>query len=245
LSIAVRGTFVLYGLLCLATPAPAHDLITAAEVQRYLAEVEQNIVVIKSHQPAPRRAEANVALGRMLDEIRELLNRDVASHGQVNGLPSNLLMRELKAKGAPLAFSTSPAHFLANVQYYQAALRLGPDGMTGCEATLRWTRGYFYDSFDDDPLEPRGQSWEQLREQIDLGERYVQGCVQHPDMEEGRFILLVHYVQAARGANDPGLRAKYALRGRDGATEFRSRYPESLRAAAVSVLVEKLPQGAH
>ena len=35
----------------------------------------------------------------MLDEIRELLNRDVATHGKVQGLASNYLVAELAQLG--------------------------------------------------------------------------------------------------------------------------------------------------
>ena len=211
--------------------------------QRYLAEAAQSLAVVQSREPAPRRAEANVALGRMLDEIRELLNRDLATHGQVQGLPSNLLLKELKARGAPLDFSAAQGRFLASVEYYRAALRLSPDATTACEATLRWMRGYFYDSFEDDPLEPRNQSWDELKDQIALGERYVRRCPEHPEMEEGKFILLVHYVQAACSTSDAAMRAHYVTRGRDAATEFRGHYPDSLRAAAIPVLLDKLPSG--
>jgi hypothetical protein len=51
----------------------------------------------------------------------------------------------------------------------------------------------------------------------------------------------VHYVQAARRGPDAATRAAYAGRARTAAAGFRTRYPESMRVAAVDVLLESLP----
>ena len=224
-----------------AAPALAHDLITAEEAQRYLAQADQALSVIKSRDPALRRAQADVSLGRMLDEIRDLLNRDLATHGKVQGLPSNYLMAELRSKGAPLNFAQG--RYLAHVSYYREALRVAPDGPHVAEATLRWMRGAFYDSFDEDPLELRGQTPEQLREQLALGERFVQRFPTHPEIEEARFILLVQTIRAANAAPDGVSRVALAAKARDAGQDFATRYPDSMRAAAVPVLLERLPDG--
>lgn len=233
------GTLVLASICVFAAPALAHDLITADEVERYLAQADQAVAVIKSREPAPRRAQANVTLGRMLDEIRELLNRDLATHGKVQGLSSNYLVAELRSKGTPLNFAQG--RFLAHVSYYREALKLAPDGPLAAEAMLRWMRGAFYDSFDEDPLEVRGQTPDQLREQLALGERFLQRSPIHPEVEEARFILLVQTIRVANAAPDSASRAALAARARDAGQEFVTRYPDSMRAAAVPVLLERLP----
>jgi hypothetical protein len=234
----VGGLLLAGGLSC----ALAHDLITIEAAERYLNQASAKLAVIKSHDTPVRRGEANVALGQMLDEIRDLLNRDIAMHGKVQGLPSNLLVNELKVRGTPLNFSAAQGRFLAHVDYYREALRLGLEDETACEAMFRWMRGYFYDSFEDDPLDPHNQTWEQLREQLAVGERFVKRCAGHAEMEEGKFILLVQYFQASRTAPDAATRATYVARTRDAAVEFRTRYALSMRTAAVPVLMEKLPK---
>ena len=222
--------------------AHAHDLITAEAAERYLAQAQTQRTVINSRDPAARRAEANLALGRMLDEIRDLLNRDIAMHGKVQGLPSNYLVAELRSKGAPLAFARD--RYLANVGYYREALKLAPDGPGAAEASLRWMRGAFYDSFDDDPLVAHGQSPEALREQLALCERFVQRYPDHPEIEEAQFILLANTVRAANAATDAGRRAALAARAKELGAAFTARYPDSMRTAAVPVLLEGLSAGA-
>jgi hypothetical protein len=229
------------GICTVTTPALAHDLITAEAAERYLAQAQGALAVIHSREPAPNRAAASVALGRMLDEIRDLLNRDIATHGKVQGLPSNYLVAELRSKGAPLNFAQG--RYLAHVAYYREALELAPDSRFAAEAMLRWMRGAFFDSFDDDPLQARGQTPDQLREQLALGERFVQRYPTHPEIEEAQFILLVNTIRAAKAAPDATARAAQSARARQAAQAFLARYPESMRAAAVPVLIEGLPVG--
>ena len=104
--------FVLAGV---SMDAMAHDLITAESAQTYLAAVAELQKSIASQEPAAKRARAHLDLGKTLDEIRELLNRDLAAHGRVQGLPSNFLMSELKARGAELALAPDKSRFLANL----------------------------------------------------------------------------------------------------------------------------------
>lgn len=233
-------------LLCAATgvaPALAHDLITAESAQAWLAAVAESQKAIASKEPAAKRARAHLELGKTLDEIRELLNLDLAAHGRVQGLPSSFLMSELKAVGAELAFSPETNRFLANLQYYRAALKLEPSGPVAADAEFRLLRGYFYDSFTGDPLQPGAQTRAQLAEQVRLGEGLLKAHPQHDGREEISFILAIHYLQAARSGADAQERTAFAGKARALAGEFLGSYPESMRAATLSHLLDRLPAG--
>ena len=230
-----------WGLVLLALPAFAHDLINAEAVQAYLARQSSLQAIVTSSETAPVRAAAWLDLGRMLDEIRDLLNRDLESHGRVQGLASNFLMGELTARGTPLAWSPEHGHFEANLKYYREALKLSNDPAIAAEATFRLLQGGFYDSFTIDPLEPRSQTAMQLAEQIRLGEAFRQKYPQHSGREEAGFILVIHYIQAARGATQPKQRVAFTQKARALGGEFLKTYPDSLRAAAIPPLLERLP----
>lgn len=219
--------------------AYGHDLITAEVTDRYLATVSSNVAAMRSAAPAPRRAQAAYQLGRTLDEIRDYFNRDIAAHGKVVGLASNRLVLELTARGAPLR-QFSDGRFAANLSYYREALALDPGGPHEADALFRLVQGYFYDSFDQDPLLPRQQSWEQLKQQIDYAERLLDRQPPYPEAEEARFILLVHHVQAALGAPEMRLAREHAVQARTAMATFERLYPESLRAAALPMLSERL-----
>lgn len=227
----------------LAALAAAHDLITDGAAERYLAQAGAQLAMLDARQPTAQRAQASYALGRMLDEIRDLLNRDLATHGRVQGLATQRLVAELDARGLPLRVSPQLGRFPANLAYYREALRLSPDGPRAADAASALLQGYFYDSFGDDPLQPRDQSWSRLEEQIGIGERFLERAPRHAEREEGEFIVLVHYIQAARSAPDAAARTQYARRARQAAERFAARYPDSMRTAALPVLLERLGSG--
>ena len=236
-------TLVAFVLAGLSLDASAHDLITAESAQTYLATVAELQKTIASKEPGAKRARAHLDLGKTLDEIRELLNRDLAAHGRVQGLPSNFLMSELRARGAGLAFAAETNRFLANVQHYREALKLEPSGPVAGDAAFRLLQGYFYDSFTIDPLRPGAQTRAQLAEQIRLGEGLLKMHPQHGEREEASFILAIHYVQAARAGRDAHEQAAFANKARTLAGDFLKTYPESMRAAALPHLLESLPAG--
>jgi len=227
----------------LSVDAMAHEFITAESAQAYLAAVAESQETIASKEPAAKRARAHLHLGETLDDIRDLLNRDLAAHGRVQGLPSSFLMNELKVRGAELAFSPETNRFLANVQYYRAALMLEPSGPVAAEAAFRLLQGYFYDSFASDPLQPGAQTRAQLAEQISLGEGLLRMHPRHDEREETSFILAIHYVQAARSGRDANEQAAFANKARALAGEFLRSYPQSMRAATLSNLLDSLPAG--
>ena len=235
-----RAVLCIFALAAIG-PVAAHDLITAESVQADLATQEKLQKITASPEPAAARAKAWLELGVLLDGIRELLNRDLEAHGGIQGLPSNFLISELKSRGTGLAYSADTNRFVANVQYYREALRLAPLGEVAAAASFRLLQGYFYDSFATDPLRASSQSQTQLAEQIGLGEELLKKYPQHAEREEASFILLVHYVQAARTAEQGRNKAAYARKARVTAGEFTKAYPESLRAAALPHLLEALP----
>jgi len=227
----------------LAVTAAAHDLITAESAQSYLAAVAESQKIIGSEAPPARRARAQLDLGKTLDEIRELLNRDLAAHGRVQGLPSSFLMSELKARGAELAYSRESNRFLPHLQYYREALKLELSGPLAAEASFRLLQGYFYDSFAGDPLHPGAQTRAQLAEQIRLAEALMKMQMPDGEREETAFILAIHYMQAARSGRNAAEQTAFANKARALAGEFATSYPQSLRVATLSNLLESLPAG--
>jgi hypothetical protein len=169
----IGALVLLAGVGLTASGARGHDLITPEAADRYLATAEQNSGIIRSRLPASRRADAHLAVGRMLDEVRDLLNRDIATHGTVQGLPSILLIDRLKAAGTPLAWSDSLGRYAAPAAYYGAALELDPSGIRAGEAIYGYLYGTFYDRFRDDPLDPFAQEPAVVRTQLALGERFL------------------------------------------------------------------------
>jgi hypothetical protein len=233
-----RGVAVAAMLLA-AAAANAHDLITAESTERYLEQARKWQALAASSAPATERAEAQYRIGAMLDEIRELLNRDLAAHGTVQGLPSTYLVAELRRQGAPLAWSEKRRRFGANTQYFERSLGLAPLGPHATEAGLRLLLGRFYDSFESDPL-AADESWPRLAEQIALAEGLAARELQREAREEAEFIGAILHARASLRAPDAGSRRSYAIRARQMAAAFEARYPDSLRSALMPILREAL-----
>jgi len=234
----LRSALAAVFVACTLASASAHDLITGQGAEGYLAGIRAQQEILRSEAGESVRAQANVALGRTLDEIRDLLNRDIASHGEPQGLPTLYLIQALRDLGLPLQRSARLGRYPANLGFYRSALALDPDGPAATQARLRLVQGYFYDSFDREPLKPRGQTWPVLTEQMRHAEALVQANLPEPDGEEVLFILAVHCLQAAIAAPDAAARRSHAERAREAIARFNSRYPDSLRVAALEVLGE-------
>jgi hypothetical protein len=224
----------------LSLDAVAHDLLTAESVQAYLLRVADLQKMLASGNASDARAQASLQLGQTLDEIGELFNRDIEAHGKVQGLASSVLMSELAAQGAPLAYSARANRFTANLAYYRDTLRLAPDGPIAAEASFRLLKGYFYDSIGDDPLQPVSQSGAQLAEQIRIGEALRRDFPRHAQREETSFILAIYYMQAARVAVETRARTRFLKNARELVAEFVKTYPDSLRAATLTTLLENV-----
>lgn len=224
-------------VLAVAATVRGHDLIDAEATEKYLARADAALATIRGKAAADARARAHHDLGRMLDEIRELLNRDIATHGKVQGLPSNLLVSQLQARGFAFAPGAN-GRFTAPVAQYQEALRLQPDGQGG-DTAYRLLCGRFYDSFDGDPLAAK-LPLPVLQEQIRLAERLLQRSPPHPESEEIEFLLVAHEVLAARAVTDAKVARGHAERARRGAAEFARKHPDSMRRPAVEVLADAL-----
>jgi len=226
-------------VLLAAAVANAHDLITAESAERYLQQASKWQALAASSAPTTERAEAQYRIGAMLDEVRELLNRDLAAHGNVQGLPSNYLVAELQRQGVPLAWSEKRRRFSANTQYFEQTLRLASRGPRAADAGLRLLQGRFYDSFETDPL-AAGEPWPRLAEQIALAEDLAARELQGDAREEVQFIGAILHARASLRAPDAASRRSHGRKAREAIAAFEARYPDSLRSAVMPILRDAL-----
>ena len=221
--------------------AGAHESITADAVKAYLERAERLQKTLVSKPVRAVAAQASLDLGKMLDEIGELFNLDIDSHGKVQGLPSAFLMNELAARGLPLAYSARTRRYSPNMQWYRDALTAASAGPVAAEAGFRLVKGYFYENFDDDPLRPLDPDGVRLAEHILLAETWRPQIAQPQGREEMLFILAILHMQAI-DARAAGERATHVQKSRTLTEEFLKTYPQSLRAATLVALQERMPK---
>ncbi len=228
---------LLVGALAVGT-TQAHDAIGADARQAYLQKLDRLQRTAQSGAGATARAAAWVEAGRTLDEIRTLLNEDIASHGRTQGLETSILIGQLNATPWRLQPSPQTRLYLANQRPYRDALALDARGAHVPLARFMLLKNHFYDSFTEHPLKPVGQDKATLLEMIDHGEwlRNPRNATADPviDSEEVHFILALHYLQARDSGALPA--ASCVSRFGELLATFRKRWPSSLKLATLEAL---------
>jgi len=224
--------FVL-SLLCFFH-AFAHESITTDARKNYLSKLQEASQLQTVNQPAAIKAKALYQIGATLEEIRDLFNQDIISHGAVKGLESTLLLNELARVGFKMEMSSKIGLYLSQLHYYRDALRLDGKAAYADHARYLLFKNHFYDSFTDNPLAPFSQSREELSEVVEIGERLLKTKENNINAEEVKFILAIHYLQAIQqqliGKEEGQRKYKKLL------TELRKDYPQSLKPLTLEAL---------
>ena len=223
----------LVSLVLAPVPAFSHDAISSEARKAYMSRLDE-LQRSAASGSAAARAAALVDTGKLLDEIRGLLNEDIISHGKIQGLETTMLVSQLNATPYKLQQSSQTRLILADLRPWRDALALEPKGANASLARYRVLKNHFYDSFVDNPLKPVQQSKETLVEMIGFGEALLNA--KHPEVEseEVHFILAIHYLQAAESGALP--RAKCQQRVQELIRKFRSSWPNSLKLATLDAL---------
>lgn len=226
------------GCLSAVLPAPAcaHDSINGEARKNYLSRLQEMHASLTASAPASVRARSLYQIALTLDEIRELFNQDIISHGIVKGLETSLLLNELGRTGDKLDASPKTGLYLAHLQKYREAIRLDPKAPYIEHARYMLLKSHFYDSFSDNPLTPFSQTKEELNEMIGLAEGLLKSKNSAVSGEEVRFILGIHYLQAMNQQllnKDDGQKKVKKL-----VQELHKEYPQSLKLLTLESLMQ-------
>ena len=107
-----------------AGSAQAHDSINAEARKNYLTKLQELQASAAASSPAPVRAKSLYQMAVTLDEIRDLFNQDIISHGIVKGLETSLLLNELTRIGSKLDASPKTGLYLSQLQHYRGSSRI-------------------------------------------------------------------------------------------------------------------------
>lgn len=230
---ALRACALVFGLLC-CFHSLAHESITTEARKNYLSKLQEAYQVQTANPSAPVKAKALYQIGATLEEIRDLFNQDIISHGAVKGLESTLLLNELSRAGFKMEMSAKIGLYVSQLHYYRDALKLNGKASYADHARYLLLKNHFYDSFSDNPLAPISQSREELNELLDIGERLLKVKENNINAEEVKFILAIHYLQAMQQqliSKDEGLKNFKKL-----LAELRKDYPQSLKPLTLEAL---------
>ena len=223
----------LLGCIC-SLSSWAHDSITTETRQRYILTLQQTQQMLVSSTSAVEKGKAHFMMATTLDEIRDLFNEDIQSHGAVNGLESNVLLAELARGGFMLNKSKQIGLYLSPLEHYRSTLSLHPKAGYATLAAYRLFKNQFYDSFTDNPLKPLSQTREELTKLLQIGETLLKSKDSIVNQEEVQFIQAIHTLQAIDqqllSPADGQKKFKQLL------TQLRSQYPQSLKPLTLEAL---------
>ena len=212
----------------------AHESITTEARKNYLTKLQESYQIQSGNPPAAVKAKSLYQIGATLEEIRDLFNQDIISHGAVKGLESTLLLNELARAGFKMEMSSKIGLYVSQLHYYRDALKLDGKASHADHARYLLLKNHFYDSFTDNPLAPFSQTKEELLELMEIGERLLKAKENNINPEEVKFILAIHYLQAIQqqviGKDDGQKKFKKLL------TELRKEYPQSLKPLTLEAL---------
>jgi hypothetical protein len=231
--VRLRTCAWLLGCIC-SLSSWAHDSITTETRQRFILTLQQTQQMLVSSTSAVEKGKAHFMMATTLDEIRDLFNEDIQSHGAVNGLESNVLLAELARGGFMLYKSNQIGLYLSPLEHYRSALSLHPKAGYATLAAYRLFKNQFYDSFTDNPLKPLSQTREELTKLIQIGETLLKSKDPIVNQEEVQFIQAIHTLQAIDqqllSPADGQKKFKQLL------TQLRSQYPQSLKPLTLEAL---------
>lgn len=223
----------LLGCIC-SLSSWAHDSITTETRQRFILTLQQTQQMLVSSTSAVEKGKAHFMMATTLDEIRDLFNEDIQSHGAVNGLESNVLLAELARGGFMLYKSKQIGLYLSPLEHYRSTLSLHPKAGYATLAAYRLFKNQFYDSFTDNPLKPLSQTREELTKLLQIGETLLKSKDSIVNQEEVQFIQAIHTLQAIDqqllSPADGQKKFKQLL------TQLRSQYPQSLKPLTLEAL---------
>ncbi len=226
-------------LLLAAAGARAHEPISADAAIGLVEEMSRLSERLADEQD-PGRAEAACVLGARMTFVVQVLNRDLAAHGD-QGMSAAVLAGQLSARGMALKLWPEARRYRAYLAPLEACVALAPEGPALTEALYELVRGRFYDSFIHNPLEPAGLDWPRLESSIADAERLNRLGLAPERREEAAFILAIDYLRAARMAPEPAAARVFAGRARKALAEFPRAFPGSMRAAAAEMLLGAVP----
>jgi hypothetical protein len=231
----VGRPFVLMVLgLVFSIQALGHESITMEARKNYVAKLQEAFQVQAANPAASVKAKALYQIGVTLEEIRDLFNQDIISHGAVKGLESTVLLNELSKAGFKMEMSPKIGLYMSQLQYYRQALKLDGKAAYADHARYLLLKNHFYDSFSDNPLKPFSQSREELMELMAIGEQLLKVKDPAINPEEVKFILAIHYLQAMQQqllGQDAGQKKFAKL-----LSELRKEYPQSLKPMTLEAL---------
>jgi hypothetical protein len=214
----------------------AHETIDTQRTNALLAAADEALAHAESAAMSGPKGEARFALGLVLAEAADILNRDLAAHGGRLAFNAEHLLKALAQRDLAPRFDEVIGRYRTPRASLEEALRLSPKAPYALRARFELLKAAFYESFDINPLALVGVGFDELERQIAESKALASALSSPEDAGEAAFIQAVDLARAARLAPSEAVRAQYRRRADAALKNFAEHYPGSLKAATADTL---------
>jgi hypothetical protein len=207
----------------------ANGLVSAADEEVALAKTAAG--------PGPEGM-ARFALGMVLVEATNILNRDLAAHSGRLTVNAELLLKALVQRDLAPRLDDAIGRYRLPRTPLEEAIRLSPEAPYSLRARFELLKAGFYESFVLDPFQLVGIGLDDLDHQI-AEAKALALAASADDAEEAAFIHAIDLARASQLA-PPKERRAYAGKARTALRAFSEAYPQSIRAATAGVIIKRL-----
>jgi hypothetical protein len=217
----------------------AHDTIDIDRANALVAAADKTAAPAKPAAGADAQGMARFALGMVLVDATDILNRDLAAHSGQLTVNAELLLKALVARDLAPRWDDAIGRYRLPRSALEDAIRLSPEAHYALRARFELLKAGFYESFVLDPFQLVGIGLDDLDRQIAEAEALASAISSADEAEEAAFIHAIDLARASKLA-PPAERRAYAGKARAALGAFSEAYPQSLRAATAGVIIQRL-----
>ena len=236
--VLVVFAFLVFG----ARPLAAHQTINPKRIGELLAAADKALADAKIAAAPRPRGEAKFALGLVLVNAADVLNRDLAAHVGRLAFNAEHLLKALAQRNLEPRFDEAIGRYRTPRSPLKQALRLAPEAPYALRARFELLKAAFYESFVVDPFKLIGIGFDDLERQIAEARALASALPRPERAEEAAFIHAVDLARAARLAPKQAARTDYRRRADATLKSFAEHYAGDLKAATAEALRQMLAE---
>jgi len=223
--------------LVLATPfsSSSHVVLDPQLVQQLMVEIAQ--ASNESREGSDPESEALCRLGEKVEQLVELMNLDISSHGS-GDVFAQLVVKRLETYQIKVAFSERNNRFDYDLAAFREYLIRAPRGRRAAAARFRLIARTFYQTLGPDPSRLTNGDVSQVRSAVAEEERFLKDYAGDEKTKEVRFFLAVDYYRLFKNSERPDEVTRYERLSRRALKEVKGRYPGSMEGRAAEALLE-------
>jgi hypothetical protein len=229
--------------------AVALVLVAVAPVAGHVAldpeRAEEALRAVATNHAAAREGHGEASLdalfklGEAAARLIEMLNQDLAAHGETS-LFDQMLVKRLQAYGVRVTFSETAKRYAYDHAAFEEYLKRAPRGPRAPDARFKLIARDFHATLGPDPAVLVNADMSALLRAIATEERFLRDYAGHEKTDQVRFFLAVDFYRASRNTADAARAARYAERARRELAVVVARSPETFEARAAEALLERL-----